>query len=292
MIIEPRDAPYPELKKTHTMAHSGRPFTDVKPPPAAPVWAAIEGLARYHVLLAAIELGVFDAVRDAGVGERRRARRPARRFERRTWRRCSTASSPSACSTRSATGTASTTRPAATSSATARPAWRSSCRSHPVRSTTGRGWPTPCGAGVRRRRSRTIRTASTFRSWRARSPRCGARRPGSTASCDTRSPGRRRGCSTSGPAVRRGRSPCSRPARRAMPSSTIFDRVLDVARRTTAEHGVADRCEFRPATTSTSTSSRALRPRRARARVPGGRCRRRAPPDPPRRPTRCGPAGG
>ena len=53
-----RDAPYPELKKTHTMAHVGRPFTDYKPPPAAPVWAAIEGLGRYHVLLAALELGV------------------------------------------------------------------------------------------------------------------------------------------------------------------------------------------------------------------------------------------
>ena len=66
MTIEPRDAPYPELKKSHTMAHTGRPFTDFKPPPAAPVWAAIEGLARYHVLLAAIELGVFDAARDAG----------------------------------------------------------------------------------------------------------------------------------------------------------------------------------------------------------------------------------
>ena len=65
MFLEPRDAPYPELKKSHTMAHTGRPFTDVKPPPAAPVWAAIEGLARYHVLLAAIELGAFDAVRDA-----------------------------------------------------------------------------------------------------------------------------------------------------------------------------------------------------------------------------------
>jgi SAM-dependent methyltransferase len=66
MNFEPRDPPYPELKKTHTMAHTGRPFTDHKPPPAAPVWAAIEGLARYHVLLAAIELGVFDALRDAG----------------------------------------------------------------------------------------------------------------------------------------------------------------------------------------------------------------------------------
>ena len=69
MTFEPRDAPYPELKKSHTMARTGRPFTDVKPPPAAPVWAAIEGLARYHVLLAAIELGVFDAVRDAGCAE-------------------------------------------------------------------------------------------------------------------------------------------------------------------------------------------------------------------------------
>lgn len=66
MIIEPRDTPYPELKRTHTMARTGRPFTDFKPPPAAPVWAAIEGLARYHVLLAAIELGVFDELRDAG----------------------------------------------------------------------------------------------------------------------------------------------------------------------------------------------------------------------------------
>ena len=60
-----RDAPYPELKKTHTMAHVGRPFTDYKPPAAAPVWAAIEGLGRYHVLLAALELGVFEALDEA-----------------------------------------------------------------------------------------------------------------------------------------------------------------------------------------------------------------------------------
>ena len=62
---EPRDAPYPELKKTHTMAHVGRPFTDFKPPAAAPVWAVIEGLGRYHVLLAALELGLFEALNDA-----------------------------------------------------------------------------------------------------------------------------------------------------------------------------------------------------------------------------------
>jgi 2-polyprenyl-3-methyl-5-hydroxy-6-metoxy-1,4-benzoquinol methylase len=61
-----RDAPYPELKSTHTMAHIGRPFTDRKPPAAAPVWAAIEGLARYHVLVAALELDVFDTLHRLG----------------------------------------------------------------------------------------------------------------------------------------------------------------------------------------------------------------------------------
>ena len=65
-MSEPRDAPYPELKKTHTMAHVGRPFTDYKPPPAAPVWAAIEGLGRYYILLAALELDVFDTLQRLG----------------------------------------------------------------------------------------------------------------------------------------------------------------------------------------------------------------------------------
>ena len=37
-----RDAAYPELKTTHTIARTGRPFTDYKPPPAAPVWEVIE----------------------------------------------------------------------------------------------------------------------------------------------------------------------------------------------------------------------------------------------------------
>jgi precorrin-6B methylase 2 len=62
VIVERRDPPYPELKRTHTMARRGRPWTDVVPPSSGPVWAAIEGLARYHLLLAAIELGVFDAL--------------------------------------------------------------------------------------------------------------------------------------------------------------------------------------------------------------------------------------
>ena len=48
------------------MAHVGRPFTDFKPPAAAPVWAAIEGLARYHVLVAALELDVFDTLQRLG----------------------------------------------------------------------------------------------------------------------------------------------------------------------------------------------------------------------------------
>lgn len=65
-MFEPRDAPYPELKKSHTMAHKGRPWTDYKPPAAAPVWAAIEGLGRYYILLAALELDVFDTLQRTG----------------------------------------------------------------------------------------------------------------------------------------------------------------------------------------------------------------------------------
>ncbi len=61
-----RDSPYPELKKSHTMAHVGRPWTDHKPPPAAPVWAVIQGLGSYYVLVAALELGVFDVLGDTG----------------------------------------------------------------------------------------------------------------------------------------------------------------------------------------------------------------------------------
>ena len=56
------DAPYPELKKTHTMARTGRPWRDHKPPAAAPVWAVIQGFVDYWVLVAAIELGLFDAL--------------------------------------------------------------------------------------------------------------------------------------------------------------------------------------------------------------------------------------
>lgn len=61
-----RDAPYPELKTSHTMAHVGRPWTDYKPPPAAPVWNVIQGLGSYYVLLAALELDVFDTMGELG----------------------------------------------------------------------------------------------------------------------------------------------------------------------------------------------------------------------------------
>lgn len=56
------DSPYPELKKTHTMAHTGRPWRDHKPPPSAPVWGVIQGFGSYWALVAAVELGVFDAL--------------------------------------------------------------------------------------------------------------------------------------------------------------------------------------------------------------------------------------
>lgn len=60
------DAPYPELKKTHTMARVGRPWHDTKPPPAAGVWSVIQGYVNYWALVAAVELGVFDAVGRCG----------------------------------------------------------------------------------------------------------------------------------------------------------------------------------------------------------------------------------
>lgn len=60
------DAPYPELKRTHTIARTGRPFRDHKPPAAAPVWAAIEGYGRFHVLVSALELGTFEAIARSG----------------------------------------------------------------------------------------------------------------------------------------------------------------------------------------------------------------------------------
>ena len=60
------DTPYPELKKADTMAHTGRPWTDVKPPPAAAVWGVIEGLGSYYVLLAALDLDVFNLIGETG----------------------------------------------------------------------------------------------------------------------------------------------------------------------------------------------------------------------------------
>ena len=84
------DSPYPELKKTHTMARRGRPWRDFKPPPSAPVWAIIQGFGSYWTLVAAVDLGVFDAV------QRRARRRPT------PWRRARVAGCTSAtCSTRS-----------------------------------------------------------------------------------------------------------------------------------------------------------------------------------------------
>ena len=40
------DSPYPEIKKTHTMAHTGRPWRDRKPPPSAGVWSVIQGFGN------------------------------------------------------------------------------------------------------------------------------------------------------------------------------------------------------------------------------------------------------
>ncbi len=60
------DAPYPEIKKSHTMAHTGRPWRDYKPPPSGPVWAVIQAGNTYWMLVAAIDLGVFDELEKLG----------------------------------------------------------------------------------------------------------------------------------------------------------------------------------------------------------------------------------
>lgn len=61
------ESPYPELKKTHTMQRVGRPWRDYKPPPSGPVWGIIQGYGSYWTLVAAVDLGVFDAVERLGV---------------------------------------------------------------------------------------------------------------------------------------------------------------------------------------------------------------------------------
>ena len=63
------DSPYPEVKKSNTMARLGRPWRDRKPPPSGPVWAVIQGLNNYWSLVAAIDLGVFDALAKESLGE-------------------------------------------------------------------------------------------------------------------------------------------------------------------------------------------------------------------------------
>jgi ubiquinone/menaquinone biosynthesis C-methylase UbiE len=60
------DSPYPELKKSYTMAKLGRPWRDHKPPASGPVWAVIQGIGSYWTLVAAVELGVFDAIEHLG----------------------------------------------------------------------------------------------------------------------------------------------------------------------------------------------------------------------------------
>ncbi len=61
-----RDSPYPDLKQTHTMAHTGRPWRDFKPPPSGPVWSIIQGYGSYWTLVAAIELDVFNGLEKVG----------------------------------------------------------------------------------------------------------------------------------------------------------------------------------------------------------------------------------
>ena len=238
----------------HDGAH-GRPFTDVKPPPAAPVWAAIEGLAGTTCSLAAIELGVFDAVRDAGSAD---AGELAERLGVSPPHLASLLDGVVALGLldKVASGTQPTTRPGATSSATVRRAWPGSCRSRRVPQQQ-------LDAARRHRAPRPPATPieddpaafyvplveGTFTTmWRTASR------------LDRHRPLRRvpaAACSTSVPAARRGRSPSSPPAPTATPSSTTSTACsTSPAARRRSTVWPTDASSGR-ATTSRSTSSRA-----------------------------------
>ena len=60
------DSPYPELKKARVAERLGRPWRSDQPPSAAPVWAVIQGYSSYWLLMASIDLGVFDALHRYG----------------------------------------------------------------------------------------------------------------------------------------------------------------------------------------------------------------------------------
>lgn len=48
------------------MAQTGRPWRDHKPPPSGPVWAVIQAGSAYWMLVAAVDLGLFDALDEIG----------------------------------------------------------------------------------------------------------------------------------------------------------------------------------------------------------------------------------
>ena len=70
------DSPYPELKKTHTMAHVGRPFTDYKPP------AGGAGVGRHRGVRPLPRPGLGARARRLRRSRRSSARRPAARTRR------------------------------------------------------------------------------------------------------------------------------------------------------------------------------------------------------------------
>ncbi len=169
------------------MAHVGRPFTDYKPTPAAPVWAVIEGLGRYHVLLAALELGVFEALDDAPAGTGMTAHDLAERLglpERHTEALLDSVVAlgllvrvvddfmlnDAARRYLLVDGAAS---------------MAGLIRVAPAPMRTGSGWPTPCARAGPPLPSTTIRPRSTCRWWRARSPQCGAALPEPIFGCAT-----------------------------------------------------------------------------------------------------------
>ena len=196
------------------------------------------------MLVAALDLGVFDASARPRAGSGRSCRRPRAASHRRTSPGCSTRWSPSACWTASAVGSSSTTSRDRylTGDGAASMAGLVAVAPGPP------GNWTQLADTVRRRRAGRAHRGRPRRVLRARSSgprsrRSSGRRPGPMRMVGySRRP--RRGCSTSAPAGRRGRSRSSvLPGRHR--GGQRSPGVIEWRPNGWPSHGVADRVELR-----------------------------------------------
>ena len=274
------------------MAHTGRPWTDYKPPPPlrcgrrSKASAATTCCARRWSSTSSTRWAARAELASTNVAEALRLCAPSRSAARQRRR----PRLPRSVATGS---TSSTTRRGATSSATARLHGRPRRRRARPAGELVAVSPTRCAMVARRDRSRTTPKRSTCRWWRARSRRCGdARRRADArirysaiARCPDPRPRRRR------------RTVGDRHARRLPARRRRHQRLARRARGGQAQDrrssGSATAASGGLATTSQIEIEPAgLRPGRARPRVPRRGRRRRGPADRTGLRRVCDPAGG